>query len=251
MKKNFILLSLLLFSGCAALEPLVQDFNIVSVADETLLGEKMSAEVAKQYPLANDSAQLQRVRVIGSRLVSALPKRDFNYEFYVVEDKTPNAFTIPGGKIYVHTGLLNFVANDAELAGVMGHEVGHAYDRHPAKSISREYGAQYLSQILFRNNKNALQTLSLQALKGGILTRYGREDELMADEIAYFLLQRAGMRTDGLLSFFNKLQMIQGKSSLPSFLSTHPPTPERIARLRALETGLRKPQVSLPPAQVA
>lgn len=251
MKTQLICLSVFLLSGCAALEPYIQDFNIVSVADETQLGEKMSVEVAKQYPLATNAEQLQRVRGIGNRLVSALPRRDFDYQFFVVEDKTPNAFTIPGGKIYVHTGLLNFVSNDSELAGVMGHEIGHAYDRHPAKSISREYGVQYLSQILFKNNKNALQALSLQAIKGGLLTRYGREDELMSDEIAYFLLQRAGMRTDGLLSFFNKLASLEGKSSMPSFLSTHPPTPERIARLRALETGLRKPQVSLMPAKTA
>ena len=223
-----------LFSGCASIEPLVQDFNIVSVPDEIKIGEAMTQQVSKEMPIESDPSLNAEVNRVGQRLLAGLARRDFQYRFYVVKDDTPNAFTIPGGSVYIHTGLLKFVSGDSELAGVMGHEIGHAYLRHPAKSISRAYGLEYLTSFLFKGQTTAQSSGALMnLLKGGVLTRYGREDENQADDMGYYLAKRAGYSSDGLLNFLRKLQQLQkGGSTLP-FLSSHPPTTERIARLEA------------------
>ncbi len=228
--------SLGLLSGCATVQPLIRDFNIVSLQDETALGQKMSAEVAASMPLVSDPALNQKVNAIGSRLVAALPSKPFDYHFYVVKDPSPNAFTIPGGRIYIHTGLLQFADDEEELAGVMAHEIGHAQRRHPAKGLSRTYGLDYLSGLLFKENKNQLQQMTLSFAKGTLLKSYGREDEREADEVGFYLMQRAGYSPDGLIRFFKKLAKVSSGGPLPAFLSTHPPTPERIQRLEGLRS---------------
>ena len=228
-------IAILLLAGCASLEPYVQEFNIVSIPEEIQIGEKIAAEISKQMEIVKNPSVTDRVISLGERLAAGLPRRDFQYEFYVVRDETPNAFTIPGGKIYVHTGLLDFVGDDSELAGVLGHELGHAYARHPAKGLSRQMGVGYLSSLLFKDPQGKFRTLALQLATQGVLTRYSREDERQADELGYTFLRRAGFRTDGLLRFLRKLLALQrGREPLP-FLSTHPPTPERISRLEQLE----------------
>ena len=127
------------------------------------------------------------------------------------------------------------MADDDELAGVIGHEIGHAYARHPVKGLSRAYGVEYLSRILFSGNQPRIQNLGLMIAKKSLLLRYGREDEFEADQIGYALLKRTGLRTDGLLRFFAKLQNLERGGFNVPFLSSHPPTAERIARLQALE----------------
>ena len=194
--------------------------------------------IENQMELVSDSAVTRRVNNMGQTLVHALPPQPFQYHFFVVRDETPNAFTIPGAAIYVHTGLLNFVQSDDELAGVLAHEIGHAYLRHPAKGLSRAMGVEYLTGLLFKPNQatqNKFKTMALQLAQGGILNRYGREDERQADETGFYILQKAGYQTDGLLRFLRRLQSLERGGNTMAFLSSHPPTPERIARLEALE----------------
>ncbi|MBI3317419.1 MAG: M48 family metalloprotease [Candidatus Omnitrophica bacterium] len=238
MHRRILILALIsgLANGCAYVDPLIQDFNVVSVDQERQLGEQMAAQIEGEMAFSRDAAAQQRVQKVGQRLVASLNRRDFNYEFFVVQDKDPNAFTIPGGKIYVHTGLLQFADNESEIAGVIGHEIAHAYLRHPAKGISRQLGAQQLAGLLFKDTQGKLKTLALQMAGGGILTRYSRQDEYEADEIGYQILKSSGYKTDGLLRFLRKLQGLQTGSASPlAFLSTHPPTPDRIARLESME----------------
>ncbi len=237
--------AMLLFSGCATVAPVVQNFNIISVEDEKKIGGEVRQEITKEMVIVTDPGMNNRVRSLGQRIVQALPRRDFDYQFYVVKEDSPNAFTIPGGAIYVHTGLLKFATDDNELAGVLAHEVGHAYARHPAKGLSRAYGVEYLTSLLFKNQPSGFRGIALQIAKGGLLLKYGREDEYQADELGYTFLRRAGMPTSGLLTFFRKLQNLQKGGVAIPFLSSHPPTPDRIARLEALE---QRKFVSAPPS---
>jgi predicted Zn-dependent protease len=248
--KTIRILLLVSFAGCAVVSPFVQDFNIVPIQQEVQIGQEAAKQIAKEMKLVED-ARTENVRKMGARLVSALPRKDYAYQFYVVEDPSPNAFTIPGGTIYVHTGLIKFAEDSDALAGVMAHEIGHAFERHPAKAMSRQYGVQRLSSLIFKGDKAGLQNVAFQLAGNAVLLRYSRDDEFQADEVGYLILKRAGYKTDGLLRFFSKLQTLErGGFSIP-FLSTHPPTPERIARLKAFENGQLIPQVTLEGEPVA
>jgi len=233
-KKHFLAVcALFLLTSCEYVSPLIQDANIISVTDEVQAGKQMQAEIAKSMTIVTDPALNNAVKTIGNRLVSVLPNKDFDYQFYVVGDNSPNAFTIPGGSIYVHTGLMQFVSDEHELAGVLAHEIGHAYERHPAKSMTRQIG---LSQLANRvgANSNVIKQMALKVAGTGALNYYGRSDETESDRIGFELLRRAGYRQDGLTRFLQKLTKLQTGQQTPTFLSSHPPTPERIAALEAL-----------------
>jgi predicted Zn-dependent protease len=233
--KSVLFLLFLFGAGCAPLEPLIQDVNLISLEEERELGGKLAAEIEKEMKIVTDPGLVRPVKSIGARLVNALPRRDFDYQFSVVEDKEPNAFTIPGGRIYVHTGLLSIINDQDELAGVLAHEIGHAYERHPTKNLSRAYGMQYLVSLLLGGSQSQLRALALAAAGKGLLLKYTRSDEREADEVGFQLVKRAGFKTNGLLRFLIKLQNLSRGFALPAFLSSHPPTPERIARLQELE----------------
>lgn len=237
MRTILVLFLLLGITGCASVQSYVQEFNVISIDQEKQISDQASVEIAKEMKISKDSSANERVNRIGKKLVAGLPHQDFEYRFYVVEDKTPNAFAIPGARIYVHTGLLDFVDDDDELAGVLAHEIGHAYERHPAKAMSRAYGVDYLSTIVFKKtpeNQSAMNKITVAITKGTLLNKYGRDDEREADEIGFYLLRDTGYQKDGLMRFLHKLQnMNVGNAPVP-FLSSHPPTPERIARLEKL-----------------
>lgn len=225
--------ALFLLTSCEYISPLIQDANIISVADEVQAGKQMQAEVAKTMRIIEDPALTNPVRSIGNRLVSTLPNKDFNYQFFVVADNSPNAFTIPGGSIYVHTGLMQFVDDEHELAGVLAHEIGHAYERHPAKSMTRQIGLAQLANRISANS-NVIKQMALKVAGTGALNYYSRSDETESDRIGYELLRRAGYRQDGLTRFLQKLTQLQNGKQVPTFLSSHPPTPERVAALQTL-----------------
>jgi len=227
----------LAFSGCAVLNPLVQDFNIISLSQERVIGQQMSEQVASELSLSSDPQLNQVVSSIGQKLVAELPHKDFDYRFFVVNDPSPNAFTIPGGYIYVHTGLLQFSDGPAEVAGVLGHEIGHAYERHPTKGMSRTYGIDALTGLVLKSNPTKLRSMTLQLAKGGVTSKYGRDDEREADEIGFYLAERSGFGTDGLLHFLRKLESLTSGSDTPAFLQSHPSTPERVAKLESLQEG--------------
>ncbi len=236
MKLAGLILALIsMFSGCAYVNPLIQDFNVISVEQEKVLGDQVAGEIRKEMRIVSNPGLNLRVRRLGKLLENALLPHPFDYQFYVVQDKTPNAFSIPGGGIYVHTGLLCFVDDDNQPAGVLAHKIGHMYERHPTQSLLCAYGIEQLSGLIFRDNKNQFRTITFQLAGGGFLMQYGREDELEADALAYQLLRRLGMPTNGLRRFLIKLNNLYGSGHSIPFMSTHPPTPERINRLEIME----------------
>jgi beta-barrel assembly-enhancing protease len=221
------------------------DFNLISIEDEWKLGAQLSQDVARQVRLNNDPAVNGYVRDMGRRIVAqaAPPFNQLPWEFHVVQDDAINAFAIPGGHVYVNTGLIKNADSAAELAGVMAHEISHILARHSTEQISRQYGLSVIAGAVLGQNPGQLSQIAAQIVAGGALARFSREAEREADEIGIQAMAAAGYNPNGMASMFEEL--LEHRQSQPSrveqFFSTHPLTEERIrdSRARAAQIGNR------------
>lgn len=235
-----VLVTLLSF-GCAS----GSDFNMISIEEEWQLGNQLSQEVASQVRLNNDAAVNAYVRNMGQKIVARMPA-PFNqlpWQFHVVNDPAINAFAIPGGHIYLHTGLLTNADNASEVAGVMAHEIGHVVARHSTEQISRQYGLSMVAGLVLGQNPGVLQQLAAQIVAGGTMARFSREAERESDEIGIQGMAAAGYNPIGMATMFEELmEHRQGTPGrVEQFFSTHPLTEERVrdARNRAAQIGNR------------
>ncbi len=189
-----------------------------TVYDDRRVGEDQTHVIESELGLVEDEALNRYVRSVAIRLLRHAPSRPFNYEFKIVDQSVPNAFALPGGKIYVSRGLLTLVTNEDELAGVLGHEITHAAERHA--SARMEYNRR-------------INPLAIGLLRAARIAAYGRDQERDADRGGQILAARAGYDPEGIARFLRKLdaseRYVVGWSRLPSFLATHPTSPERSA----------------------
>lgn len=233
-----ILLAAALLPGCAT--PL-------SIPQEQALGEEFARGIQREVVFVNDEVVSGYVERIGREMLQAAGPQPLNYHFYVIEDENINAFAGPGGYIYVHTETMLRARNVSELAGVVAHEVGHVVERHIAENYNRQRSTGLLYQFgvmlagLFGGQLGA----GLANIGGGLaatayINSFGREAEMEADAFAVTVMARAGYDPRGLVTFFQVLQA-EGGSGVPSFLSSHPATEDRIAATSALirEHGVR------------
>lgn len=221
------------------------DFNLISIEEEWQLGQQLSQDVARQVRFNNDPAVNSYVRAMGQRIVSQTPE-PFNrlpWEFHVVDDRALNAFAIPGGHVYVHTGLIANANNASELAGVMAHEISHVVARHSTEQISRQYGLSILASLVLGQNPGVLSQIAAQIVAGGALARFSREAEREADDLGIRAMYEAGYDPRGMASMFRELQEQQRRQPgrVEQFFATHPTTEERIraSERRAAELAQR------------
>src|SRR5688500_11036577 len=170
------------------------NFNLISIEEEWQLGQQLSQDIARQVRFNNDPAVNSYVRSMGQRIVPETPE-PFNrlpWEFHVVEDPSLNAFAIPGGHVYVHTGLIANANNASELAGVMAHEISHVVARHSTEQISRQYGLSVLAGLVLGQDPGVVSQIAAQIVAGGALARFSREAEREADELGIHAMYRAG-----------------------------------------------------------
>ena len=236
------LVSVMLAAGCGSTGG-ASDFNLISIEEEWQLGAQLSQDIARQVRLSNDPTLNSYVSQMGQKIVAQTPA-PFNqlpWQFHVVEDPSINAFAIPGGHVYVHTGLIANADNAAELAGVMAHEISHVTARHTTEQISRQYGISVLAGIALGQNPGMLSQIAAQILAGGALARFSREAEREADELGIQAMARAGYNPIGMATMFEELmEHRQGSPGrVEQFFSTHPLTEERVrdARRRAEQIG--------------
>jgi beta-barrel assembly-enhancing protease len=217
------------------------DFNLISIQEEWQLGQQLSAEIARQVRINNDPALNAYVRNMGQRIVAQTNMANLPWNFYVVDDPSINAFAVPGGHVYVHTGLIANADNAAELAGVMGHEISHVLARHSTEQISRQYGLQILAGLVLGQNPNQLAQIVASIVGTGALARFSREAEREADELGIRAMHAAGYNPAGMASMFEELlEQRQGSPGrVEQFFSTHPLTEDRIrdSRNRAQQLG--------------
>ncbi len=189
--------------------------------DDAALGGEAAASMAAEMGIIDDPDLVAYVTAIGNRMVPFAPQRSFQYTFHIVDQAAPNAFALPGGYIYVSRGLLQLVNSEDELAGVIGHEITHAAERHAA-------GRQEFDR--------RMNPFSMGWLRAGRLASYGRDQERDADRGGQIIASRAGYDPDGLATFLQDMEAMTrltlGWSRLPGYFDSHPPTPERAATAR-------------------
>ena len=155
----------------------------------------------------------------------------------VIPEKTVNAFAAPGGQVVLFSGLIEKAESPEEVAGVMAHEIAHAIERHPMQSMLRAAGVFLLVGLLV-GDTSTLGTIASEGAKVLLVLSYSRDTEREADRIGMELLNKAGIRGDGLLDFFARLQGERGEEGrLPVLFASHPMHAERVERLKLLATG--------------
>jgi Zn-dependent protease with chaperone function len=190
------------------------------------LGLQTEAEVYKQMPVLPDSSPVtQYVQQLGRKLVAQVPQQHtWPYHFHVIPQSDINAFALPGGPIFINLGTLKAADNEAELAGVMAHEMTHVYMQHSAKQLGKqqltEGLAGLLGAILPGTLGGNLARLGIQLGAGAISLRYSRADEAQADAGGAIIAYKAGYNPKAMADFFQKLEKQGGTG--PQFLSDHP-----------------------------
>jgi predicted Zn-dependent protease len=214
-------------SGCAAF--------LMSPEQEVELGRQVHTEVTKQMKLVSDPQIVNYVKKVGNIVVANAPEKALvPIEFYVVDNPEINAFAVPGGGIYIHTGLINAASDEAELASVLAHEYGHVAYRHVAEQVSRQNTLGVAQQILLGEESPAAAKVATDIAGHLYLQRYSRQDELEADSIAIPTLANANYDPNAIITFFSTLKERYGdQSGMVTFLASHPATGERIERVEA------------------
>jgi beta-barrel assembly-enhancing protease len=210
---------------------------LVSDEQEKQLGDQVKQELDKQgTKYVQDPEVVSYVKGVAKKIfVSADKDRPgVDWHVYVIDDpKQVNAFATPGGNLFVYTGLLMAADNEAELAGVWGHESGHVVARHSARQMVDAMGAQTVIDMALGQNPNQLAELAATLAAKGALLSYSREDESAADEFGARYASAAGYDPHGLITFFQKLQKMEGDvPAFSKYLSDHPATGDRITHLQ-------------------
>jgi len=200
----------------------------VTKEQQEQLGLKAVAEVYQQMPVLPDSNPMaQYVQRLGARLASVIPQQySWPYQFHVIPQKEINAFALPGGPIFVNVGTIQAADNEAELAGVIAHEMSHVYMQHSIKQMKKQQMTQGLAGILGAvlgragGIAGALGQLGVGVGAGVLSMRYSRADEAQADAVGAIIMWKAGYDPRMLARFFEKLASEGGSG--PQFLSDHP-----------------------------
>lgn len=213
---------------------------LLGTKEEIALGEQSAQEVLQQSTLSTNMQQTQMVQRVGQRIANVAERPDFNWEFYLLEEKQVNAFCLPGGKVFVYTGLMPLIASDDELAVVLSHEIAHTILRHGAERMSMQtiqsIGGGILG-IIVNAQAPGYSNLFSQAYNlgsnVGIMLPFSRSHELEADKAGILLMRKAGYDPQAAISFWQKMAANGEKSSL-DFLSTHPNDSKRIAEIKKI-----------------
>src|ERR1051325_1720224 len=202
----------------------------VSLEQEWQIGEQMAAQVAQQVQLNNDPQLNAYVRSVGERIHAQTPMAQLPFHFYVVNDPAVNAFSLPGGHVYVNSGLIQQADTVDMLAGVMAHEISHNVARHVVKKIEQEQTIGVIGSILLGQNPGQLQTILANIIAGGALARFSRADEKEADDLGLGYMTKAGYNPEGMLKMFQKLLSLEkgSPSAVEKFFLDHPLTQDRI-----------------------
>jgi len=228
----------------------ISDINIFTLQDDVSLGMSLDSQIIankQEYPILNHYQAQQYLDQIlaGILLSSKIKHKDvFSYRIRIINrDDVINAFAVPGGSIYVYTGLLKFIDNEATLAGIIAHEVAHIEQRHASKRMTKQYGISFLLGLLLGDNPSQWEEIGANLLAGLALLKNSRDDEYEADEYSFKYLMSSIWYPGAILLFFQKIKSNESGGFLEELLSTHPLPEDRIT---AVENMIKDNNISEP-----
>jgi predicted Zn-dependent protease len=244
MKKVFFLLLIILFSfSSCAVNPVTgkKELNLISESQEIALGKQTDIEVRKEYGVYANPDLNAYVQTIGKDLVPHTHRPQLPYQFAVLDTPVVNAFAVPGGYIYVTRGILALMGSEAELAVVLGHELGHVNARHSVHRMSEMMLVQVGLAVGSALSETFAQVAGLAGVGVQLLfLKYSRDDERQADALGVEYARKGVYNPGEMIAFFGSLEKLgdlSGGQALPGFLSTHPLTKERIEKVKQMLTA--------------
>lgn len=223
------LLVLVLVAACASRkpgDPIKPGFNTLSPAQDVQLGRQAAAEIRQQVEVVRDTQLQGYVSALGAKLAAQPDAGEYPYEFTVINDKAINAFALPGGPIFVNSGLVESSDNEAQLAGVMAHEISHVALRHGTNQMSKanllQIPAILAGAVIGQDSMLAqLGQLGIGLGLNALIMKYSRTAETQADALGARIMSSAGYNPVEMANFFEKLEA-EGGSRAPQLLSSHP-----------------------------
>lgn len=237
LKKHLPLLLLPLAIACSAPGGGYNPF--FTIEDDKLLGQQLEGQIASdpqnypildkaQYPQAYAYLEAMRDEILASGEVHHA--QNFEWKLYIIhDDNTLNAFAAPGGYMYIYTGLFKYLPDASSLAGVVGHEMAHADERHSVNQMSKMVGFEVLCQIATGTDAEDLVAITAQLSS----LKFSRSDEKEADSRSVHYLCKTSFQEDGAANFF-EMMLQDGGEQPPEFLSTHPSHENRVADINKL-----------------
>ncbi|MBW2164455.1 MAG: M48 family metalloprotease [Deltaproteobacteria bacterium] len=240
MRNRFFYLCILTFAFVLLASPVSA---MMSIEEEQEMRDKLLRMVESQVPLIKDPEIVGYVSSVGQKVLNQVDGKFFDYEFFVIQDDGLNAFAMPGGLVFVHTGLLEVIDSENELLCVLAHETGHVQGRHIARRMQRMQRINIATAaiaiaglFLGQGQVGSAIFATSGALNASIALKYSRADEEEADRRACQWVCKAGYDPRGLITVLKKMQKYRwlGTSAIPSYLSTHPVDSERTTYLEDL-----------------
>jgi predicted Zn-dependent protease len=226
------------------------ELTLISAKQEQQLGAEEAKQVEEVMGFADDAAFTPFLDQLGQRLAEHSPRKNVTFQFHIVDMAEPNAFALPGGYIYVSRGLLALTNTEGELAGVVGHEIGHVAGKHAVQRISKQAPVAGLFGLV--SGITGLVSQTVGDLLGGIgnlaqsaiFSPYSRSQETEADEVGQQIVAEAGWDPVQLSTFLATLErevaLHEKAPRKPSFFDSHPPTPDRVAKTARHATSLTR-----------
>jgi len=233
------------YYGTRSFNPVTQEVQHVDIspAQEVALGLQAAPEMAQQYGgVSSDPQARQLVDRVCHELVAQTDAKDtpYRYDCHVLADEeTINAFALPGGQVFITAGLLSKLKTEGQLAGVLGHEIGHVVARHGAAQIAKARLTQGLTGAAViatydPNDPSSRRNAAVAALIGQLVTmRFSRQDELQADRLGVRLMSEAGWDPHAMIELMRILEQAAGGGRQPEFFSTHPNPANRVTNIEA------------------
>jgi Zn-dependent protease with chaperone function len=211
----------------------------IPLSTEVSFGRSVAAQVLATARESADPAMKSKLEEATRRLLPEAEKSGYTFQFHIIEDSTLNAFAVPGGFIFVHTGLLKAAKRPEQIAGVLAHEMAHVTERHSLRNVLQSLGLSTVVSIAFGGTELGDST-ALKASEWLVGQKFSRDFEREADEKGFQTLVNARIDPRGMREFFETMKAEEGRQAgvPPAWISTHPATQERIERLISLENAL-------------